>query len=152
MTEQTDLTVIAATTEEQMRSAYRIRELVFSGEQGVPPGLERDGNDENAAHILAILGTLPVGAARARKMGAHDYKIERIAILKEFRAAGLGRKFVAQILNQLRQQGAEHAYIHAQLAVVSFYESLEFKVEGPVFWEAGIRHQRMTVNLKNHKH
>lgn len=152
MIEQADLTVITATTEEQMRSAYRIRELAFSCEQGVPPELERDGNDESAVHILAVLGTKPVGAARARKMGARDYKIERIAILKEFRSGGLGRKFVAQILNQLRQQGVEYAYIHAQLAVVSFYESLEFKVEGPAFWEAGTRHQRMTVNLKNLNH
>lgn len=140
-----ELTFVVATSEQQMLDAYRIRRAVFTDEQGVPPTLERDTNDENAIHFLAYVGEEAVGAARARSVSETEYKVERVAIIKHYRGLGLGRKMFGHVLSNLKSRGAKRMVIHAQISVVTFYERLGLIAEGPVFEEAGISHRKMAI-------
>ena len=51
------------------------------------------------------------------------------------------------VLVCLEQQGYTRAYLHAQEAVVGFYERLGFVVEGERFFEADIPHVAMWRTL-----
>ena len=137
-----------------MGSAYRacleIRRIVFTEEQGVPLELEFDGLDDEAEHFLAWrLNEEPpiaVGTARLRRIG-DNAKVERVAVLESERGGGIGRALMAAIETRARELRLDAIILHAQLAVIPFYEDLEYLTQGDVFKEAGIDHLSMAKSL-----
>lgn len=122
-------------------SAVRIR--VFQDEQGVDAALEFDGLDQTATHFLANNGEKAIATARVRFLDQRTAKLERVAVLPEFRKYGVGRKIVETALEFLANQNISDLRIHAQISVVAFYQKLGFVTEGEVFEEAGISHIKM---------
>ena len=49
---------------EEVDDALRLREQVFSGEQGVPLAADRDGRDGEAAHVVALERGRVIGTCR----------------------------------------------------------------------------------------
>ena len=68
-------------------------------------------------------------------------KLERFAVLHEFRGMGIGKQIVNFILSQISSN--KTIYLHAQEAVVDFYAKLGFEVLGDQFLEADILHSKM---------
>lgn len=125
----------------------QIRYLVFQVEQGVAAELEFDGNDEAAAHLLAYLDKQPVGTARIRLLDSQTAKVERVAVLKAARGAGIGKRIMIEALAVLSKANVSAVQIHAQESVQDFYQRLGFEPEGEVFVEAGIPHVKMNKLL-----
>jgi len=139
------LKVVIATTAEQKKLGEQIRQQVFVCEQGVPLELEKDGKDGISEQYLAILRNAAIGTARSRRIGQNEEKIERVAIVYEYRGLSHGFRFMQQIMNLISMRGIEKVTIFAQIDVVPFYRRLNFKPVGPRFIEAGIVHQEMTI-------
>ena len=129
VTEQTDLDKV-----------FAVRREVFVIEQECPPELEWEFEDEST-HFLATVDGEPAGACRWRKIDK-GYKLERFAVLKEFRGFGVGQALVQAVLDDLPAD-AEYVYLHAQVQAVSLYKKFGFEQTGPEFEEAGIRHYKM---------
>ena len=129
---------------EAKRKALAIRMHVFVREQGVPREIELDRDDRHALHFLASIDGKAVGTARivAHRGGA---KIGRMAVLKNYRGKGVGRKLLQRAIAKAKQLGARTIYLHAQVPVIGFYEKLGFRSVGPVFDEAGIPHRKMVL-------
>jgi len=123
-----------------LEKVFAIRREVFVGEQNCPPELEWEFEDEST-HFLAIIDGEPGGASRWRKTDK-GYKLERFAVLKKFRGAGVGQELVKAVLNDLPPD-AGYIYMHAQVQAVSLYERFNFVKIGDEFEEAGIRHYKM---------
>ena len=134
------LQVIKIRTQEEMESAFLIRRKVFVDEQGVAPELELE-NEEEAVHFLALLDNQPCGACRYRRT-EKGYKLERFAVLKEFRGKRVGLAMVAAVLDDI-PDNAEDIYLNAQSDAVGLYAKFGFAVIGDQFEEAGIQHFRM---------
>jgi predicted GNAT family N-acyltransferase len=127
-------------TADELEKVFAIRKIVFVEEQNCPPELEWE-NEEVSTHFLALLNNVPCGACRWRKTDA-GYKLERFAVLKEFRGKGIGRAMVARALEDLPKD-ADYIYLNAQIDAMPLYGKFGFKAEGPQFEEAGIQHYRM---------
>ena len=126
-------------------AAREIRRRVFVEEQGVAVGEEWDAHDAAGAatlHFVAWQGAEPLGCARLRSLG-DTAKIERVAVLREQRAHGLGRTLMQAAETAAWRRGYSRLAIHAQLAVMPFYERLGWRAVGPEFVEAGIAHRKM---------
>lgn len=134
------LQVIKVRTQEELESAFAVRRKVFVEEQGVAPELELD-KEEESVHFLALSDNQPCGAARYRKT-ANGYKLERFAVLKEFRGKRVGQALVAAVLDDIPDQ-ADIIYLNAQVDAVGLYAKFGFAVEGEQFEEAGIQHFKM---------
>lgn len=128
------------TASRDLQHVYAIRRKVFVEEQKCPPELEW-ANEDVSVHFLAIHNETPCGAARWRKT-ENGFKLERFAVLKEFRGKGVGAELVKAVLKDIPGDGSK-IYLNAQLAAVEFYENLGFVVVGEVFEEAGIMHRQM---------
>lgn len=137
------LSVEKVSTETELEKVFAIRRKVFVDEQNCPPELEWEYEDESV-HFLATVDGQPAGAARWRQTDK-GFKLERFAVLKEFRGYGVGQALVKKILTDL-PSGAAYIYLHAQLHAVGFYAGLGFVAEGPLFEEAGIQHYKMKFN------
>jgi predicted GNAT family N-acyltransferase/predicted nucleotidyltransferase len=125
--------------------ARALRRRVFVEEQGVAPSEEWDAHDEAGAdtlHFVARDGERALGCARLRALDGAA-KIERVAVLRESRALGIGRALMDAAETAAWRRGAPRLRIHAQSAVIPFYERLGWRASGPEFLEAQIPHRRM---------
>lgn len=125
---------------EQLEKVFAIRRTVFVDEQNCPPELEWE-NEEESIHFLAELNGEPCGACRWRKTDA-GYKLERFAVLKQFRGKRIGQALVAAALADL-PESAHYIYLNAQLDAMRLYSRFGFVAEGQQFEEAGIQHFKM---------
>ncbi|MDF7810528.1 GNAT family N-acetyltransferase [Hymenobacter sp. YC55] len=130
---------------QDLDAAFAIRREVFVVGQNVPAEEEYDAHDANGAtHYLAraIDGT-PCGAARWRKTEA-GVKLERFAVLSDYRNQQAGAALLEQVLQDVDAQypGAV-VYLHAQLPAVRFYERHGFDKVGEMFEECDIQHYKM---------
>ncbi|MBC8051718.1 MAG: GNAT family N-acetyltransferase [Sphingobacteriaceae bacterium] len=131
-----------AAGQEELDSIHRIRRKVFIEEQNCPPELEWESEDE-CVHFLAMLNGEPAGTARWWPT-PKGIKLQRFAVLKEYRGIGVGQALVKAVLDDL-PSGTNYVYLHAQIQACSLYEKFGFKKEGPEFDEVGIRHFKMVL-------
>lgn len=134
-----------AVTKEEMEACFAIRKQAFVEEQNVPADLEMDGQDTAARHFGVMVDGSIIGTCRVRLMGSAA-KIERVAIIKEFRGKGVGQALMKYILNELGKNGDIELYkLSSQSYAVPFYEKLGFRTRGPEFVEAGMPHYNMVL-------
>ena len=127
-------------TQYQLDEAHRIRKEVFVKEQNCPEDIEWEFEEESH-HFLATFNSIPAGTARWRET-ENGIKLERFAVLKEFRNNHIGSAILKMILNDVPKDGRK-IYLHAQLPAKNFYLKYHFKPEGENFWEAEIEHVKM---------
>ena len=139
-------------TEEDWAAARAIRQRVFVEEQACPPEEEWDAHDEPEArgrtchHLLGLVDGAPVAVARWRPVelgGAPAAKLERFAVLPEYRGRGLGRRMIAATIEDARGAGHTAFVLHAQAHLQALYASFGFEPLGERFEEAGIPHVKM---------
>jgi predicted GNAT family N-acyltransferase len=123
-----------------LEKVFAIRREVFVDEQNCPPELEWE-YEEESNHFLATIDGEPAGASRWRKTDK-GFKLERFAVLKDFRGYGVGQALVRAVLDDLPKE-ATYVYMHAQIQAVTLYERFGFVRTGPEFEEASIRHYKM---------
>ncbi len=126
---------------EFFQAASAIRTEVFVRGQNVPPELEHDEFEKTSHHYLAFKNNIPVGTARWRET-EKGIKLERFAVLKEYRKYGIGSFVLQEVLKDVIKL-TKPVYLHAQITVVKFYEKYGFKKTGNIFTEAGIKHYKM---------
>ena len=117
-----------------------IRRKVFVEEQNIPENIEMDDELVQSICVCAILDKQYVGTARWRNTDL-GIKLERFAVLSEYRSYGVGTAMTKFILKQLDH--SKLIYLNAQESAISFYEKLGFNSMGPKFDEVGIPHQKM---------
>ena len=120
-----------------------IRRQVFILEQNISKKIETDDYLVNATHILAFSKEKAVGTARYRRTDS-GIKLERFAVLKQFRNLGIGKALVLFILEKLKNE--KFIYLIAQESVIGFYDNLGFDLIGEFFYEAEIPHQKMVYS------
>lgn len=139
---QREIEVRKVSNDDDLQKVFAIRRTVFVDEQNCPPELEWE-HEEESVHFLGLVDGQPAGASRWRKT-EKGYKLERFAVLKEFRGLGLGQALVLAVLNDLPED-ANYAYLHAQITAMPLYAKLGFKKVGEQFEEAGIKHFKMEL-------
>lgn len=141
------LTIKQVKYTEEMEAIQAIRRQVFQQEQGVPPELEFDGQDEAAIHLLVYLSDRAVGTARIRFID-RIAKIERLAVLPVARGQGLGKKLMETASAIVEQNQGEEIIVHAQAYIKKLYQTLGFEQVGAEFDEAGIAHVKMIKTIR----
>ncbi|MFD0751392.1 GNAT family N-acetyltransferase [Mucilaginibacter calamicampi] len=123
-----------------LETVFAIRREVFVVEQHCPPELEWE-HEEESHHFLATVDGEPAGACRWRKT-EQGYKLERFAVLKQYRGQGVAHVMVTTALNDLPAD-ADYIYLNAQIDAMPLYAKSGFEKTGPQFEEAGIQHFKM---------
>lgn len=131
-------------TSYQMAIMTNIRYKCFVEEYGISFDDEIDLKTEKEAFsYLIYLKDKPVGCIRYRPY-EDGYKLERIAILKEYRHKGIASIAINYISDLI---GAKFnpctIYIHSMSNVVNLYLKCGYQITGEEFLEAGIKHYPM---------
>lgn len=122
-----------------------VRDHVFVNEQHVPLTLEWDALDPDCRHVLALdaLGRA-IGTGR---LTPHR-TIGRMAVIAEWRGKGVGEALLQRLIELADEKAWPEVSLHAQLDAIGFYRKNGFEAYGPVYEEAGIRHQSMRLALR----
>lgn len=121
-------------------AGFSVRRSVFVEEQNVLPDEEFEFEDESV-HFLLFYQEVPVATARWRVI-ENSIKLERFAVLKNYRNLGLGSIILQTVLNDLKGR-PEPIYLHSQLKALPFYERAGFVRKGDIFSECDILHYKM---------
>ena len=135
-----DVIVKIVESDDEKEFVIAIRRIVFIQELNIPEHMEIDDNEDLATYVLAKVEGKNVGTARWRETNS-GIKLERFAVLNEYRSYGVGTAMTKFILKQLDH--TKLIYLNAQESAISFYEKLGFDSVGPKFNEVGIAHQKM---------
>ena len=137
-----EFTVRKALWPEDSELVRRVRETVFVFEQGVDSKIEWDGRDGQCQHAIALSSAdESIGTGRILPNG----HIGRIAVLPSWRGRGIGSAILENLIHLAKDKGAKKVYLNSQTHAIAFYKHFNFEAEGPVFMEAGIPHQRMSL-------
>ena len=110
--------------------------------------IEFDGLDEFCNHYIAKINELPIGTARIREEKKGIFKIERMAVLKEYRKKGVGKAIIEEILKHyLNLNEVNNLILNSQIEAKDFYKQFGFVEVGEEFIEANIIHQKMMYDF-----
>ena len=76
-----------------------------------------------------------------------DGHIGRLAVLREWRGAGVGTALLRHLMDLARSRGHARAILSAQTRALPFYVRHGFVAEGEEYLDAGIPHRTMTRAL-----
>lgn len=136
---------------DQIRDAIQIRRKVFIEEQAVSPELELDGLDQQLIHVIAYDNQQAAATARIfLKEDNTIAKIQRVAVLKDYRGQHIGY----QLMKEIERWAKESRYpikqliLSAQDSAIPFYNTLGFEVTNPEgYLDANIPHHDMGMTL-----
>ncbi|GAB4024118.1 GNAT family N-acetyltransferase [Spirosoma koreense] len=141
------ITVLPISNPADLEIAFVIRRQVFVEEQHVSAREEYDEYEDTSTHFLAYADGKPCGTARWRRT-SNGVKLERFAVLPQFRGQGVGKALVRAVLDDVFSQQPEpieRIYLHAQVTAMPLYSGFGFVAVGPMFEEAGIQHYKMVL-------
>lgn len=143
--------IVRVTTEEQLQMGLDIRTKVFVEEQKVPVEEEIDEYDvisPNVYHTLILDEGVPVATGRLIYYKADTAKMQRIAVLQDYRSKGYGRVLLLAMEELARELGLVASILDAQCQAEDFYKKLGYVViSTEPFYDAGILHVRMQKTL-----
>ena len=123
--------------------ALRIRQEVFIKEQEVPESREIDEDEAHAIHFVLYKdeqSKQPMATLRLLPSDNEKIKLQRMAVLKDFRKQGLGRVIMEAAEAFAKEQNYKKLYLGAQLTALPFYQSLAYETEGEEFLDADMPH------------
>ena len=123
-----------------------IRKSVFNTELGISESELFDKHDETCDHFLIFDGKKIAGSVRIRSI-ENTIKLERMAILKEFRAKNYGKNFILQITEYYSTKNFSQLILDSIYSVRGFYKKCGFIEEGEIFQRVGIDHIRMSLTF-----
>jgi predicted GNAT family N-acyltransferase len=139
------LTFRAANTKYDHGWCVLIRTLAFEVELNVDIALEIDEHEDDCRHILCLDDNRPCATARWRHYRPGIIKIERVAVLKDWRGKNVGSALMKYLMSDALANSKNDLgfRLDAQEYAVPFYEKLGFRISGEPFLDANIIHYAM---------
>ena len=123
-----------------------IRKNVFTDELGILESELFDEYDEICDHFIIFDGKNVVGAVRF-VIVKPDIKLERMAILKEFRTKNHGKDCISQLREYYHSKNYSKIFLDSIYSVRNFYKKCGFIEEGEIFQRVGMDHIRMSLTF-----
>ncbi len=118
------------------QKAMQVRKAVFVDEMGIDPQIDFDEFDIDAAHFLIDLNGQPIATARWRETDK-GVKIERLAVIKEYRSQGFGQLLLRHVVLDVLPS-KKTIYLHSPTDLVDFFIWHGFEPTGEKVEELGL--------------
>lgn len=144
------ITISKVFSKKEYAQCMQIRTLVFVIEQGVPCIREVDEFENSSISFIVKYEDSTVGTVRWRMYNNHTAKIERMAIIKQYRNKGIGKKIIRSVIEDIQKNPDINAVkVSSQSSAISFYNNFGFVIDGKEYLDGGnIPHNDMILDLK----
>ncbi|GAB2479123.1 GNAT family N-acetyltransferase [Alkalibacterium psychrotolerans] len=140
------------TTTDTSSSVYKesliIRKKVFIDEQSVDESLEIDDLENQTTHLVGYHEENPCCTARLYLKDPSHLKVQRVAVLKEYRNKGIGKDLLEEIEKLAKHTfSVRYLVLDSQDYAIPFYEKSGYTASGEGFMDAGIPHHHMQKKI-----
>lgn len=134
---------------EDLAAHHRVRHAVFVVEQGIFAGSDRDARDGDPAtlHVLGLVDGEPAGTVRLYPLRDGLWQGDRLAVLPDHRAAGLGAPLVRFAVATAGALGGARMVAHVQPPHERFFVHLGWTRRAAEHY-VGHPHLRMDIPLR----
>jgi predicted GNAT family N-acyltransferase len=106
-------------------------------------------NDNRAWHFVAtddykVIGCVVLVPQETNKNIA---QLTQMAVASNQQGKGIGKKLVQELIRFSKKVGIQEINCHSRVNAIPFYLNLGFEVFGNPFWEVGMEHAHMKINL-----
>ena len=129
------------------KDALKIRKIVFVEEQNVPLELEIDDLEEKTIYVTGYLNDKALATARIYETSPGTYKVQRVALLNNYRGKGLGIDLMNEIKQYAAKNNGKKLVLDAQDHALPFYKKLGYTICSEGFMDAGIPQHSMELFL-----
>ncbi len=112
-----------------------------------PRGSERDDLEQQARHCMAVFDERIIGVGRIHQDTAESAQIRYMAVAPGWRARGVGRAILAQLIRHAHQLQVQYCWCNARDEAIIFYQRCGFKDIATVKTDLNIPHTRMEYYL-----
>ena len=123
-----------------------VRKVVFNNELKIPESYLFDEYDNTCEQFLIKNNEITVGALRLRKENS-AVKLERMAILSEFRKMSFGIKAINEVKKYCITKSESKIFLDSIHDIRDFYKKCGFTEIGSVFERVGLPHIRMEMSI-----
>ena len=123
-----------------------IRKVVFTDELNISESYLLDKYDETCDQFLIKNGEITIGALRLRKEN-NAVKLERMAIISEFRKMSFGIKAINEVKKYCITKSKSKIFLDSIYDIRDFYKKCGFTEIGSVFERVGLPHIRMEMSI-----
>ena len=147
--ESRNFELIKASTPELQEQANSVLTDVFTGEQKISEQKVHDKHDHSVFYIFKETDSGKVAGALRYSIFEPGYKVERVAIRKEFRGLGVGKKMLLALVEEIKPllKEGQIIYSYVQSQTVEFYKRCGFEVDSEKMVIVGIDHYKATLPL-----
>ena len=131
---------------ENTKEIKEIRKVVFTDELNISESYLLDKYDETCDQFLIKNGEITIGALRLRKEN-NAVKLERMAILSEFRKMSFGIKAINEVKKYCITKSKSKIFLDSIYDIRDFYKKCGFTEIGSVFERVGLPHIRMEMSI-----
>jgi predicted GNAT family N-acyltransferase len=135
--------IIHAEEDADFDQIFTIREAVFEKELGIAEEAQIDGFDHVAHHYIMMVDGKAIGVSRWRVTLGGNIRLERLAILPEYRKLGLGKALMEKMLADIPK--TRRTFIECISNQAGYFGKMGFVAEGEEFDFQGIPHLRMEL-------
>jgi len=136
-------------TPRNLYDVLKLRQDIFIIEQNCIYD-DMDGLDAKSRHVLLLdAGNILAGYLRILPpdIKFEEYSLGRIAVKKDYRGQGLGRKIVQKGIDTVRSSEARSIRIEAQAHLEDFYKETGFITVSGIYSVDDIPHLQMILTL-----
>lgn len=117
----------------EWKAARKLRYALFFEEHSLPQSVLDDGKEENAQHVVAVLGGNVVGYGRLSLTAANVFQISQMVVTPEHQGHGIGSAVLRALIKLASEGGASLIELNARLPAVSFYAAEGFQTKGETY-------------------
>lgn len=140
--------IISPETEEDFEKYFELRWRILRKPWNQPLGSERDNDEDNSFHLMAIEKNKALGVARLQFINNTTAQLRYMAVDNQAEGQGIGRSIVEAMETYARDNDANLIMLHARENAVGFYKKTGFKVEEKSYLLFDcIQHYRMTKTI-----
>lgn len=137
--------VRAPQTQSELNDYYELRWRILRAPWQQPPGSERDQQDDNAIHAMAMNENEDiVGVARLHQIDKTTAQIRYMAVAEHCQHKGVGEALLRYLEEKAKALGVRIIKLNARENSVGFYTKLGYQIIGPGHVLYGeIKHQKL---------
>jgi N-acetylglutamate synthase-like GNAT family acetyltransferase len=131
---------------------FDLRWRVLRAPLNQPRGSERDAEEQNAMHFIALIHDRIIGTARFHTLNENAGQIRYLAVEEEFRQQNVGSSLLEAIHLTAINQSIKFLVLNARESAVPFFRKNGYTIidEGPLLF-GEIKHKKMMRRFKAYK-
>ncbi len=129
-------------------SMFNLRWKVLRQPWNQPKGSERDDEEANADHFIAVLHNKIIGTARLHLINENVAQIRYLAVEEEYRNKGVASKILEAIHLTAKNKFIKYLILNARETAVDYFQRNGYKIVGEgqtLFGE--IKHKKMMIQF-----